>query len=343
MKSIKVLDVTLRDGGCVNNFNFGNENIKAILRALEESKIDIIELGYIDDKVGSTSGRTTFLNEKVVRDSFLNIKEKNIKYIVMADYGKFDFNNLEARSPESIDGIRIAFHKENLKESLECAQMILEKGYEVYIQPMIIPRYTIEELLELVLDVNRDLIDISGFYIVDSFGEMKSNEVIAVLDLIDENLNPKIPIGIHSHNNLQLSYSIVSDLLEYVTDREFIFDSSILGMGKGAGNLNTELLTEHLNLSYGKSYISDPIYEVIDNILKPIQSENNWGYSPEYYLSAINHCSPSYASFYYNKCKLSLVKVNELLKKLDEKKRISFNSDYAKSIYDKYCLEDTKA
>ena len=31
MKSIKVLDVTLRDGGCVNNFDFGIAHMNKIL------------------------------------------------------------------------------------------------------------------------------------------------------------------------------------------------------------------------------------------------------------------------------------------------------------------------
>ena len=36
MNSIKVLDVTLRDGGCVNDFNFGQEYMDKILFALEK-------------------------------------------------------------------------------------------------------------------------------------------------------------------------------------------------------------------------------------------------------------------------------------------------------------------
>ncbi|MCR4933660.1 MAG: hypothetical protein K6A29_05630 [Lachnospiraceae bacterium] len=61
-KRIRVLDVTLRDGGCVNNFNFGTEYMQDILSAQEQSGVDFIEVGYLDSKNGSESGRTQYVN-----------------------------------------------------------------------------------------------------------------------------------------------------------------------------------------------------------------------------------------------------------------------------------------
>ena len=66
MRNLKVLDVTLRDGGCVNNFDFGQNYMDKILAAQESSGVDIIELGYIDEKKGSVSGRTQYINEQVI-------------------------------------------------------------------------------------------------------------------------------------------------------------------------------------------------------------------------------------------------------------------------------------
>ena len=48
--NIKILDCTLRDGGYVNNWEFSKSQISKIVSALEKSNIDIIELGYLDDK-----------------------------------------------------------------------------------------------------------------------------------------------------------------------------------------------------------------------------------------------------------------------------------------------------
>ena len=127
MNSLKVLDVTLRDGGCVNNFDFGTEYMNKILQAQEKAGLDIIELGYIDEKKGSEIGRTQFVDEKVVRHYFLKKKKVGTKYVVMMDYGKFNVNNLESRVSGGIDGIRLAFHKKDARKAIENAKIIIAK------------------------------------------------------------------------------------------------------------------------------------------------------------------------------------------------------------------------
>lgn len=336
MKSIKVLDVTLRDGGCVNNFDFGQAYMEKILSACEQSKVEYIELGYIDEKNGSKEGRTQYINEKVIPSCILRNKKNGIKYVAMIDYGKFDIDNLQERTVNGIDGIRIAFHKKDRKEVLKLGRKIIDKGYEVFIQPMITLRYSDVELIELIEDVNMFLPDASGFYIVDSFGEMRPNDMNRVLNLIDHNLREGMLLGFHSHNNLQMSYSNAVALLQFPTNRDLMLDSSIMGMGKGAGNLNTELLLEHLNLFYGKCYNIQPLLEVIDKVINQIHSEFYWGYAPEYYLSSANHCTPSYASYFYNKHMLPVDQVNDLLSLISEEKKISFDKEYAEGLYQKY-------
>lgn len=119
-----------------------------------------------------------------------------------------------------------------------------------------------------------------------------------------------------------------------------MIDSSIMGMGKGAGNLNTELLLEHLNVFYGKNYKISPFLEVIDKVINQLHSEFYWGYAPEYYLSSANHCTPSYASHFYNKHQLPIDQVAELLGMIEEHKKISFDKNYAEDLWRAY--NDTK-
>ena len=336
MNSLKVLDVTLRDGGCVNNFNFGQTYMEKILAAQEASGVDVIEVGYIDENKGSVSGRTQYINEKVIPQCILRHKKAGVTYVAMMDYGKFNVNNLGLRTEDGIDGIRMAFHKKNRYDVIPLGRKIIEKGYKFYIQPMITLRYSDAELLEFIDLVNKDLSDASGFYIVDSFGEMRPNDVSRILNLVDLNLVPSMMLGFHSHNNLQLSYSNAMAMLQLPTTRERILDCSIMGMGKGAGNLNTELLLEHLNLFYGKDYKIAPLLEVIDKVINQLHDEFYWGYAPEYYLSSANHCTPSYASHFYNKHMLPIDQVGELLSMIAEEKKISFDKNYAEEIYRQY-------
>ena len=336
MNHFKVLDVTLRDGGCVNNFNFGQLYMDKILSALEQSGVDIIEVGYLDQNKGSVSERTQYINESAIINSILKSKKKNKMYVAMIDYGKYDIDKLQPATADNIDAIRLAFHKENKKDMIALGRKIIDKGYRLFIQPMVTLRYSDSELLELINLVNDNLQDADCFYIVDSFGEMRPDDMSRLLYLVDHNLLPTMPLGFHSHNNLQLSYSNAMAMLQFPINRDAIIDSSVMGMGKGAGNLNTELLLEHLNLFYGKQYCIEPLLEVMDKVVNQLYNEYRWGYSPEYYLSSTKHCTPSYASYYYNKHMLPIDQVAELLGMIKEEKRISFDVNYAEDLYRKY-------
>lgn len=336
MNSLRVLDVTLRDGGCVNNFNFGQNYMEKILDSQEKSGVEFIELGYIDAKKGSYSGRTQYINERVIQECMLKHKKDGVTYVAMIDYGKFNIDDLADCIPEGIDGIRMAFHKKDRLKVISEGRKIIKKGYQFYIQPMITLRYSDAELLDLIHLVNRELSDAAGFYIVDSFGEMRPNDMNRILNLVDHNLIPSMTLGYHSHNNLQMSYANALALLQFPTNRNLMLDSSIMGMGKGAGNLNTELLLEHLNLFYGKKYKIEPLLEVIDSVINQLHSEFYWGYAVEYYLSAVNHCTPSYASHFYNKHMLPIDEVGEQLRMIAEEKKNSFDQEYAEELYRQY-------
>lgn len=346
MNTLKVLDVTLRDGGCVNDFNFGQTYMEKILAAQEASGVDIIEMGYIDENKGSSSGRTQYINERVIPQCILKNKKPGVTYVAMMDYGKCNVDNFRNKTDKDIDGIRMAFHKKNRFDIISIGKKLMEKGYKFYIQPMITLRYSDVELIELIELVNKELPDASGFYIVDSFGEMRPNDMSRILNLVDHNLIPSMTLGFHSHNNLQMSYSNAISMLQFPTNRDLMLDCSIMGMGKGAGNLNTELLLEHLNLHYGKSYKIAPLLEVIDKVINQLHSEYYWGYAPEYYLSAANQCTPSYASHFYNKHMLPIDQVGELLGMITPEKKISFDKNYAEEVYREYneskAVDDSK-
>ena len=46
MDKIKVLDCTLRDGGYINDWNFGERVIKRVIAQLIDANVDLIEVGF---------------------------------------------------------------------------------------------------------------------------------------------------------------------------------------------------------------------------------------------------------------------------------------------------------
>lgn len=69
-----------------------------------------------------------------------------------------------------------------------------------------------------------------------------------------------------------------------------------------------------------KNYHIAPLLEVIDKVINQLHSEFYWGYAPEYYLSAANQCTPSYASHFYNKHMLPIDQVGEMLEMIAPEK-----------------------
>ena len=344
MGSIGILDVTLRDGGIVNNFNFGEENMKCILSAIEDSQIKYIELGYLEKNTGTERGRSQYCNETVIEQYFLLKKKPGVEYLVMMDYGKFDVDMLRDRTPGGIDAIRLAFHKRNFNEAIPLYNAISAKGYDVYMQPMVTLHYSEQELEALVSAAN--MTKIKGLYFVDTFGQMQQPDIERLTRFFDQRMRPDIAIGFHSHNNIQMAYANAIAFLQIPTKRNKMLDASIMGMGRGAGNLNTELILSYLNQYYHGNYAIPPLLNVMDTVIGLIKNQFPWGYSVEYYLSSINDCSPIYASYYYNKHMLPVEKLNELLGTLDGENRVSFNKKYAEEKYREYNgkkrIDDTK-
>ena len=58
-----ILDCTLRDGGYINGWYFGERSIKKIISKLSKSNIDIIECGFLED-VDFDKNKTLFNSVK---------------------------------------------------------------------------------------------------------------------------------------------------------------------------------------------------------------------------------------------------------------------------------------
>lgn len=333
MNSVRILDCTLRDGGYVNGWNFGKDKINTIIEKLVSARIDIIECGFLTnsniyDSDHSKYNSITEINTRLIFDS------ADIMYVCMINYGEYNLYDIPEKKGNLIEGIRVAFHKEDLLEALEFARGVKEKGYKLFLQPMVSNTYEDLEFIELIKLANK--IEPYAFYIVDSFGVMKKNDLMRLYYLVDHNLDKTISIGFHSHNNLQLSFSNAQALTEIKTDRDIIIDASVFGMGRGAGNLNTELFVEHLN-SMGKSnYNLNPLLQIIDQVLKTIYFSNYWGYSLAHYISSKYNCHPNYASYLEEKSTLSIEDISNILSKIPLDKRHKYDRQYIESLYNQY-------
>ena len=329
MGNIKILDCTLRDGGYINEWDFGLEKAQNILELLNKSNIDYIETGFLTEE--PTSITKTLFNsfDDIKRFIPFNIDKK--KLFGMITYGKFPIENVPDVDNSVIKGIRLIFKKSQKDKALVYCKKLKSKGYKLFINPTFIDQFTDEELLDTIKEIN--CIHPYGMSIVDSMGVLKEKDLLRLYYLIDHNLDKNIALCFHSHNNLQLSFSNAQCLMKVCKDRELIIDSTVFGMGRGAGNLCTELITQYINDNYNGNYDIIPILKIVDEQINPIFARTPWGYSVPYYLAATNHCHPNYAKYLVDKQTVPVEFINNLLHSIPDNKKSTFDINLIKQLY----------
>lgn len=332
MKKPLILDCTLRDGGYINNWAFGRESIADIIRNLNDANIDIIECGFLEDCAYDPQTSVFSCVSQIA--PLIAPKKSRTLYVAMIALGDISPDKILPYDGTSIDGIRLTFHKHEWEEAKKVSRALMDKGYRVFIQPVGTTSYSDAELLRLIQDVNG--LQPFAFYLVDTLGILYRHDMLRFFYLIDHNLDKNIYVGFHSHNNLQLSFSNAQELMRAESSRQIIIDTSVYGMGRGVGNLATELLAEYINVNIGVHYSIIPLLTIADRHLMSIYAQQRWGYDLPYFLSAAEKCHPNYAAYLLNKGTLSIADISKILSLLPVEKRDLYDAKLVQERYHAY-------
>lgn len=328
---IELLDCTLRDGGHVNNWQFGNDKIDRIINNLNEAKIDFIEMGFLRDTEYSKD-RSLFSSIEQA-NKYLEDKKvySNFTLMIRPDWIDFDF----LPQANKINSLRWAFYEKDFPRLVKQVKAAKKAGYYVYLNPINVFAYTEYSLKNLLMRLNE--LEPDGVSIVDTFGSLLPSDLDFYLSLFIDSLNKKIKIGLHLHENLSLSFALAIQFIREVgARRDIIIDSSLLGMGRAPGNLPTELIISFLNKECDKFYDPKPVLRTIDDEISSLKKIFKWGYSPEYALTAFNRVHRSYAEYLTDELSASLENVSQVTDKvISEDLENSFDPQFAKNALEK--------
>lgn len=333
MSFVKLLDCTLRDGGYINDWNFGYHTIRSIIRQLVESQVDYVEVGFLrnceydrDKSLYNNCGEIL---------PILPEKRGNTMFTAMALHNKYDIDKLEDYDGRTIDAIRVTFHDYDIDEGLAFIEKAKQKGYKVFCNPINIMGYSDEMILELLAKVNR--IQPYAFSIVDTFGSMMKSDLLRIYSLIEHNLDKSIVIGLHLHENLALSYSLAQEFIAMkASERKSVIDASMLGMGRTPGNLCMELIMDYMNKTQGAVYDVNPVLDGIDDYIVQLKQIEPWGYSTPYALSAKFNLHRNYAEYLIGKGRLRAKQINQILAGIEENKKTAYDETYIEELYRRF-------
>ena len=344
MKNVSILDCTLRDGGRIINCAFSNQEIKEMTERLTNAKIDIIEVGFLRDwRKVNYKGDSTFFTDVDQIKPFVDKSKANVLYVAFIDYGMFDIDSLKPYDGLSIDGIRFGFTKKNYEEEredvLRWANVIKKKGYKLFVQGVNSLNYSDREFLEIVEMVND--IHPYSFGIVDTYGAMYMDDVDRLYGLIDHNMLPDICINFHSHNNYQLSFALAQEVIKLSNGgtRKIIIDGTLGGMGKVAGNLNTELIVDFLVRKLHYDYEFEDILDMLDDYIYKYSLDYKWGYSTAAMMAGVYKSHPNNIIYLTEKFRLDTKDIGRILSMIDPVTRQKYDYDNIEQLYTQYVAD----
>lgn len=276
----KIVDCTIRDGGLVNNWDFSVEFVQHLYKTLNEAGVDYMEIGYKNSpkllKGADTAGPWRFLDDNFLKEVIPN--KGNTKLSALVDIGRVDENDILPRSESLLDLIRVACYIQDVDKALELVQLFHDRGYETTLNIMALSNVMENQLIEAFELIKASVVDV--VYIVDSYGSLKPNDYSYLIDKFQHHL-PNKRLGIHTHNNMQLAFANTLIAAEKGIE---LLDASVYGMGRAAGNCNTELLVANLQ---NAKYNVRPVLDMIEKYMIPLREKEEWGYIIPYMITGM--------------------------------------------------------
>ncbi|WP_213522256.1 aldolase catalytic domain-containing protein [Nonlabens sp.] len=277
---MKILDCTIRDGGYYTNWDFSDQVVNTYLKAFNDLPVEYLEVGYRSKQLEGYLGKYFYCPVPVLKELKAQSNKKLVIILNEKDVRAEDAEELLLPVKDYITMVRMAIDPKNFKRALILAKKVKELGFEVAFNVMYMSTWKDEkDFLGLIPKVD-GVVDY--FYMVDSFGGVYPEDVKETIALVRSKTNVKL--GFHGHNNLEMALANTLVAIEEGVD---IVDATITGMGRGAGNLKTELLLTTLQAKGKVDFDYNELSKVVDSFSQ-LQKKYEWGTNLPYMVSGAN-------------------------------------------------------
>lgn len=234
-KPIRITEVCLRDGSHSVAHQFTEEQVRSVVRALNDAGMHYIEVSHGDGLGGSTLqyGRSLVDEMKLIEAAVSECTTAKIAVLQLPGIGTV--HELKQANALGAKLVRVATHVTEADVSAQHINIARELGMETLGFLMMVHTATPEKLLE-----QAKLMESYGaeaVYVTDSAGALLPDDVRERVRLLRQELSCEI--GFHAHNNLSLA---VANTLAAIEEGATRIDGSVRCLGAGAGNTQTEVV-----------------------------------------------------------------------------------------------------
>lgn len=266
---VRVTDSSLRDGSHAKQHQFTVEDVTAVVSALDDAGVPVIEVTHGDGLGGSSFNYGfSLVDERVLIEAAVKAAARaKIATLMLPGVGTID--DIRAARDLGASVVRIATHCTEADVAAQHFRIARDVGLETAGFLMMSHSITPEQLAGQAL-VMEDA-GCECVYVVDSAGALILEEATDRVSALRAALGPQTQVGFHGHQNLSLG---VANTILAIRAGAVQVDGCTRAFGAGAGNTPTEALAavcERLGIRTGIDVFK--MFDAAEDVVRPIMDD----------------------------------------------------------------------
>lgn len=242
----KRLDVTLRDGAFSVAFGWTRQEALRVVDTASRNGCEYVEVGYLggppDAHGVHVDTQTAAVGQGLV--AALAERARGVKLLAMLHPTvSVPRELIRAVADAGLFGVRLVYHPSWASQLSMYAKLLAEHGLWVSINIALVSHYRPDDLERVAQECAKHTPD--ALYLADTSAGLFPSEVAP---LVAGALAAHRTVGVHMHDHLGLA---LANSVSGVLCGASLVDCSIAGLGRGAGNLRSELWSALLSADSG--------------------------------------------------------------------------------------------